>query len=69
MINKLSINADVAVDNINNLLKKIIEQYIQQIGKNDIDAKLMDNIEKEEDKDNPLIDKLTDIIKNLTSHG
>lgn len=69
MINKLSKNADVAVDNINNLLKKIIEQYIQQIGKNDIDVKLMDNIEKEEDKDNPLIDKLTDIIKNLTSHG
>lgn len=66
MINKLSTNSKVAVENINNLLNDISKQYIQQIGKKDLDPKLMDNIEKSEDKDNPIVEKLIDILKNIS---
>lgn len=68
MINTLSITSQVAVENINSLLKEVIEHYIEQIGKKDIDIHEINGIENDENKANPLISKLIGIIKNLTSH-
>lgn len=61
LVNRLSIDSEVAVERINKIVEKMVDSYLRQIEINNITEKKIENIEEKEEKEAPhqrIIDKL-----------